>query len=386
MARKYSCGFELQTITNAVEVVSTTGSPTIDTSIKRSGAASMRFNATIAEVSARITEDPGAAADQIMRAYFYFASFPLATLTKIIQLSDSGGDHTSIRVNSDGTLELWNDVGAVQLGSDSAALSLNTWYRIELASGTTHTGDDVIARIDGVDFASSTTHSAGANWRYFEVGVMGALAMDLYVDDIALNDTTGTAQTFWPGAGSIVHMHPDSAGDAAASAGTFADIDEITPDDATTIIVIDETTDIGDYNLETSANAGIGASDTITLVQVGIRFAGLSAATHTHVTRIKSQASGTVVSGTTTTGALSTYSTNDDTASARFYKLTSYVDPQAGGVWTPSLLDSAQIGVTSTDANPDVNVSTLWALVEYVPGVAGGTTITPRRMMLGVGT
>src|SRR3990167_3366919 len=149
MARVMSMGFELQSATAGIEVLTVTGTPTIDTTTKRSVAASMRFNAAGSEVSAKLTDYSGGI-DGHYRCYLRFASFP-ASLTKVIQIQDLGGDHTSIRINSDGTLELWIDSGTpAQSGVDSSALSLDTWYRIELRVGT-FAGDAVIARIDGSD-------------------------------------------------------------------------------------------------------------------------------------------------------------------------------------------------------------------------------------------
>ena len=46
MARLWSSGFELQSVTSGVEWDTTTGLPTIDTTTKRSGAASLNSNAS----------------------------------------------------------------------------------------------------------------------------------------------------------------------------------------------------------------------------------------------------------------------------------------------------------------------------------------------------
>jgi hypothetical protein len=123
MARVQSIGFELQSATAGVEVVSIVGVPTISTTVKRSGAASMRFNAAGSEVSAKLMPTLGTGTDLAHRVYLLFKSFP-ASLTKVIQLQDATGDHTSIRVATDGTLELWDDSAATKTGSSSPALKL----------------------------------------------------------------------------------------------------------------------------------------------------------------------------------------------------------------------------------------------------------------------
>src|SRR3972149_7709802 len=188
-------GFELQTLTANVEIVSVVGSPAIETTIKRSGAASLKTQASGSEVSVKIDNDPGAAESFIRQVAIYVPTggFP-ASLTKIIQLSDAGGDHTSIRINSDGTLELWDDVAAAQIGSDSPAITLDSFENIiELDVGTFNMGNDVIAKLNKKIFAQAATHSAGATHRFMEVGVMGSVTATIYFDDIiVLEATSGT--------------------------------------------------------------------------------------------------------------------------------------------------------------------------------------------------
>src|SRR3990167_677201 len=374
MARLLVNGAELQDATAGVEVFAVVGTPEITTTTVRSGNAAWRFNATGSEVSARFRNDSGAADDFVYRAYVRFASFP-ASLTKIIQLQDSGGDHTSIRVNSNGTLELWEDVSPAQLGSDSSALSLNTWYRIELDVGTTHTGNDVQARLDGTEFASTATHPGGADHRFIEIGVMGSVTCDMYGDDVAINNHSGSIQNSWPGAGQLVISMPNGAGDNAATAGTSSSIDEISPSDLD-YIELDEITTIGDYNTQDSSTVSIGSGDTITLIAVGLRVRAETAAACTFQLRIKSASGGTVATGTTTTVNTAAFRTNDDTATAQIYKLISYTDPTTGSAWTPTgtnSIDNMQIGVTPPDATPDVWVSSLWAYIEAT-SLSGGTT------------
>lgn len=196
MARSFTSGFESRNL--AYEVFSTTGSPSISNDVYFKGVASMRCNAAGGEVSAKMFTNTSVGIDMLHRAYFKFVTFP-ASLTKIVQIVDNGGDNTSIRVNSDGTLELWDDSSVTQSGSDSSALSAGTWYRIELAAGTTIPGNDVQARIDGTEFANKATAAAGANHRAVEYGIMGSVTSEVYIDSAATNDTTGSVNTSWPG-------------------------------------------------------------------------------------------------------------------------------------------------------------------------------------------
>jgi HEPN domain-containing protein len=357
-------GFEKQTLTADIEIVSVVGSPTIDTSIKRSGAASLKCATTGSEASVRIDDSPASAIDAVRQVAFYIPTGGLpASLTKIVQLQDAGGDHTSVRINSDGTLELWDDSGAIQLGSDTPAISLNAWNIIELDVGTTHGGNDAKLKLNGVMVAEGATISAGATHRFMEVGVMGSVTATVYFDDIVVSDHNGGADfAGWINGIKLVMALPNAAGDSAATAGNFASIDD---NDDADYIELDDNTTIAEYNCQDSSAIGLPSNALVQFVAVGYRVRGETASTCTYVPRIKSQASGTTATGTTTTIASASFNTHDDTATAKVYKLVSYTDPQAGGSWTPAKVDSMQIGSGTTDAAPDVWISQIWAYIGY---------------------
>jgi len=374
MARLWSSGFELQSVTNAVEWGATIGSPTIDTTTKRSGAASLRCNPTAATAYIRhkfvaTPSAPSGGGNFFARFYLRIASSTGGMETIARFYSDlSGALVVGLNLNSNNTLELWRMDTNVQVGSDSSALAANTWYRVEFSYNNATGAVD--ARIDGLSFASGTQGIEGAVTRLY-VGLITSATADIYIDDVAVNDDTGAVQNSWLGAGSIVHMHPTAAGDAAATTGLYSAVDEVTPNDATDYIEVDTIKEV-DYNFETSANAGIGASDTITLIQIGTRQRTETAASAGWRGLIMSQSGGTTAYGTAKTNNSGIWKTNGDVL-PQTYSLTSYTDPQAGGAWTPALLDTMQAGIDVTDATPNLFVSTIWALVEYVP--AAGSTL-----------
>ncbi len=389
MARLWSCGFELQSATAAVEWTLNVGTPQIDTTTKRSGAASYRCHPTATTNAIRMTFQSDTTNTLFHRFYVYIASATDA-LDTIYAYQDSGAvNGWSIRMNSDRTLELWDEVGGTQIGSDSAVLSTSTWYRIEVryqdSAGATA---QLSARIDGgSDFASATGLTGLAGGGQIRCGAVTSTTCDLYFDDLAINDTTGSYQTSYPGAGSIVHMQPDGAGDntqwqddASTTGGTavVGNINEVTPDDATNYNKRTLTgTKIDDWTCESSSSAGIGSSDTITLVSVGQR-AGATNATATNrsdILRIKSASGGTVSESGTIDISVNGWLTHND-GSPKVYQLTSYTDPTTGSAWTPTgtnSLDNMQIGYKSgTSSTTEIRVTTIWALVEYVPSAATG--------------
>src|SRR3990167_327626 len=301
MARRYSTGFELQSVTNGVEWDTTIGSPTINTTIKRSGSSSLRCNPTA--TTAYIQHRYGttfATSNVYVRFYLYITTSTNALDTIcIIRDGIFPTNICSIRLNSNRTLELWDDFASAQEGSDSSVLNTGQWYNIEFYYNENTAALD--ARIDGVSFATGTT-SAGLNNNQVQIGCITSTTADLYFDDIAINDSSGSNQTSWPGTGNIIHSHPNAAGDNNnASVGDYTSVDDVTPDDATTIAILDANNDILDVNCEDSSTIGLTSFDTITLIQVGVREAAGTAAQESWKLRIKSASSGTVAEGTTTT-------------------------------------------------------------------------------------
>ncbi len=296
-------------------------------------------------------------------------------------------------LNTDGTISLAADNGTTIIDTSGSALSTDTWYRVEWLYDS---GGDSEVRVDGVQFLQSSSHD-GDGVALFALGLCMAATGgmcggneqsdfgNVFFDDVAINDTSGSAQTSWPGVGSIVHMQPDGAGDnSGCASGDYASVDEVTPDDNSTECVLDDNGDILDATVESSSTVGIDSYDTVTLVQVGEREEAQGAGTVQWNLRLKSASGGTASDGTTTSHDDTTHRTNGD-AVPRNYTLTSYTDPTTSVAWTPTgtnSLDNMQIGMNAVDADPDIGLSTLWALVEYVDGVEPAPSM-PGRINIG---
>lgn len=394
-ARLWSSGCELQgdtggNATNLLEFSrngTNAGSTVININTKRSGNSSCE--------AVRATNGWGTfihdfsisavTTDVYIRFYVYFTTMPGGNDVDIMDLYDDNAlDYEgALLIDTDGTLE-WRNDSEANVGNGTAVITTGTWYRIEVNYDA---GDAVEVKVDGVVDMTVGVHNGDGVTEVnlglcakidspFFCGGDGFDTGDVLFDDIAVNDTSGTMQTGYPGAGSIVHMQPDSAGDAnGCSSGTFADVDEVTPDNSTTICVLDADSggDVLDVNVESPSAAGIDSFDAVTLVQVGIREAATGATSESWNLRIKSASGGTVTSGTATTHNDTTYRTNGDTDTAQIYTLTAYTDPTTELAWKPTgtnSLDNMQIGANALDGNPNINVSTLWALVEYVDSAA----------------
>jgi hypothetical protein len=221
------------------------------------------------------------------RAYVRFANLPGSTV-KIMNEAD--GTHTlSARLTAGGKLGLYNDATGVQIGSDSAAtIVTGSYYRVEL-SVTIGAGNVVTAgelQLDGVSVASASGLSFTISSHQFNAGWVDSPGANnvMFVDDLALNDSTGAANNSWPGAGNVILMSPisdNARGAWTAGLGGITNlwdaVDNTPPvgvaeGSATNTSQIKNRTTTNptscDLNLDTYTNAGIGASDTVNAIQV----------------------------------------------------------------------------------------------------------------------
>lgn len=396
MARLWSSGFELNSTSSDVEWNSSNGSPSIQTSVVRSGTYALQINSLSSGTAKRMRYYISSSVSNgpfFFRQYVRFATFPSAENTFTQVSSDLGGLRAKITVDNGGLLRLYDEDG--QIGSESSALSVDTWYRIEYQFIRLGNGADatVKATIDGIEFAGATNRQIGTGLGIYDVG--GNLQSEAqttgnwYIDDIAINNNTGSVQNSYPGAGSILLLRPNAAGDSNQIGGAvstnYQNVDDVTPDDVTTTnnTVSNSAGDIDDYNIEDTPVA-IGSGDTINCVQVGVRFAGGAASSNDSiVARIKASASGTVEESGNITPSSSSYKTNAS-GDPRNYNLTLYDLPGASTTaWTKTDLDNAQIGFKkSVDSTNGVLVTAIWLVVDYTHVVS---SFTPRSMLLGMG-
>ncbi|ASU81499.1 hypothetical protein CDO52_00705 [Nocardiopsis gilva YIM 90087] len=372
MARVWSCGFELR---SPAEWDGTGGSPTISTDLARSGEASLRCSPT-ADVA--YIQHQVAASDTspwYVRAYLLVSTLPSVDVD-VIQVVDQANAVTAgIRLTTAGTLQLLD--GETQEGSDSSALTVGAWHRVELEVRSLGNGSS--ARLDGVEFATDGVISLGENSTSFRFGAITPCTVDLYLDDIAVNDDSGSDQTSWPGEGRIVHLRPDAAGDAHqwhnaingtyhfGSEDSWQVVDDVPPDDIQTYAYWNATGQRHDEHA-VDYDSAILSTDTITLIQVGARIGAHSfEGTRDLALRLKSPA-GAVTVGTTVQARLDGWVTHDDSFPS-VYSLTSYTSPDTAVAWTPTDLQSIQIGYgTVTEEALTRRVSAVWALVEYQAG------------------
>src|SRR4051794_14931050 len=134
MARLYTCGFELQSVTAGIEFTSSGTNCTISTATFRSGAAAVRVNPSAAFLWFGQVLPSLLATSLYVRTYIYVASAPAVGKTaEVISVYQSVvvARRAGVLLTNGLTLQLIDSNGT-QVGSDSAALSLNTWYMVEV--------------------------------------------------------------------------------------------------------------------------------------------------------------------------------------------------------------------------------------------------------------
>lgn len=368
MARLWSSGGELNSTTLEGNGASGSNAPVMESATIRSGTYS--FKTTTATFSSIINYNFGARAIVYARAYIYLSSLPTVDLTMLNFISGAQ-DNGYLLLKTDGTIQLWKGftIGNAQIGSASSAISTGAWHYLELFIDTTTTASTVLTgRVDGVQFASGTENvGIGKNSDAINFGITGGSASKtVYFDDLAINDSSGSFHNSWPGEGKIIHLKANAAGDNSDWTNDYTNVDETTPDDASTLVSSNTSNHIDDHNIEAPA---MGTSDTVNVVQVGCRFNGAGASANaSFVLRIKASASGTVEESSAITPSNTTWVTNA-AAAPRNYSLTLYDLPGASTTaWTKSDLDNAQIGyrLSSTSTNA-AQISTVWLLVDYIP-------------------
>lgn len=408
MARAHSSGFELNsTATNVEWSVVGTGQ-TIVSSVT---SGTVRSGTYCGKVSGMTTGTPcgflykwlaaTATGPFYLRTALYIHTLPSAS-NHIISFNGASGtvgstSRSKITLESNGTLILRNGAGT-QIGSASAALTLNTWYYIELQHNAANAGatDILEARINGSVFATDATQTLSNVFAYSIGGNMDSEAQttgEWYFDDTCVNDNTGSFQNSYPGDGRIIHLHPNAAGDnnaftvnvggTAGAANNYTRVLEITPDDATTYNGDVLSGDIDDFNIDNTPSS-IGSSDTINVVHVGVRYnAAVAAAEASFQVRTKKISGGTVNSSTAITPISTGWATNAN-AVPHNYPTTLYQDPDSSN-WTKATLDTAQIGYNISTTNTNAaDISTIWMLIDSTPVAGPSLTTGSTVMMMGI--
>lgn len=264
MARIFMTGFEA----GSLEVV-TSAAATISTAQKRTGAYSAYIEGNNKALQQQITP----ASELYVRLGLYMTGGYWGPHVFMQAIDSSGAIHITFGVNqTTRALEVRRgNYGGTLLGR-GAALSLNTWYCYEYRIVIDNTLGVVQVKRDGeIDIDLVGTEDTPLDTQNGGNGDIGTMrwggdithsnyVMDGYVDDIAINDTSGTINNSWIGQGGIYALVPNGAGtltQLTPSAGSnYECVDDVPPDDDTSYVESDVQDEIDTYAMSASAGAG----------------------------------------------------------------------------------------------------------------------------------
>lgn len=387
MARLWTFGAEMQTTTVGIDFTAVTANaPATETITKRSGNAAFRiFNAAASEGFRNASI--GAQGEYFFRFYLYVVALPTAG-TKLVggYMTTGTTRKISIRLTTAGVIQLFNSEDGAQIGSDGPTLSLNTWYRIEVRmNSTTLASTTAEAKVDGTTFASGTIDLA-ANPTSVYCGHDGDPAFDFIVDDLAINDTSGSFQNSWPGEGEVIMLVPEGAGDNTAwtrggtdTGANWSQVSEV-PASSTQYVESNTSGQIDDYVLADTPDA-LESTDTINVVHVGV-YGAVSDATGADpdfVLRIKDSPGGTVEESGNLDCNSTTYQGPAPLPANANYQLTLYDLPGGSTTgWTKTTLDTMQVGIRESVTDTHfVRIAAIWAVIDHKPGAGGGGVVHP---------
>ncbi len=380
MARQQICGFETgdgyegERESSAASTHGLGGTSSVQTSVKYSGDYALRCNPTTTNLGYFIMAGIDSSGrrfyfDQATLYYkfmFRVDTLPAATSEEIFISQDSvPGGKLYVRINSTGNLIAYQSNGTTILATGTTALSLATWYRIDIKVGTGASAPWEV-RINGVSEISGTSSSIGSN-NNARINLGKAVnrngnTVDYYFDDVVI-ETSG-----YPVDSKIGRLDVTGAGQylewgAGAGDGDYRDVDDTPHDSQTTFLMSIVLNQRLSVDCETLAAAGITAGSILSVKPVIL---------------CRESAAGTA----SFQAGLRSASTDDYATAQDSPKGTTYIsrgkiyetDPATSAAWTASGVDAAQplLRYTEVAGIVAINCTSMCLMVEYVPGGGGG--------------
>lgn len=349
----------------------------VQSTVKNTGVYALRINptATITRVDyALATPTVG-----VGRMYIRFASFPTSN-TVFFRWQVSVGNHFGIKFRQADSKLVARHLGVGDGNEYATALSLNTWYRIDVKVDISTGSPTVDFQVDGNAVTQSVFTQAASTFAAVGVGCSDNITMDTYYDDLVVSATSGDYPI---GAGGTAALVPTA--DGIHVAGT-----NIMEDNAGTDIGVttawDKINSIPPSSTTYIRQASIGTGN-----YAEVLFEDLSP-THSAVIGAMAVLSYTSASTTTNNGGCIVSKdsfSSQTTVWGASGALSDYSDGSTADLWYKSALIAGVVDDTtvnalkarlgySSDATPDPYWVDLMIEVAYVAGSppAGGL-ITP---------
>jgi len=303
------------------------------------------------------------------RFYFYCATAPGSGYEEIYSVyNGSGSLKMFCSINSSRQLGVYDRFG-LHVATGTTALSLNTWYRIEVRSATGSSAAYEV-RINGTTELSGTCDQSTSNSANALLGKgvnRNSNTIDYYFGPTKLDDSG------FPGAGFISILLPTANGSTAqwtsgTNSSNYLEVDEVPADNDTTYIKCG--TGGNQVHLVTLTDAAAaGVAGSIASIKAVAKIREDSSVTSSSGLRVRSGSTNTDTTGVNRT---TTYT------HARMILAT---DPNTGAAWTSSAIDALEIGVFETNAVSSrctmLNVEVDWTPENHTSAIPlGSLTLT----------
>lgn len=240
MARLFTDGAEAGYILGFWDEVNTMGPSSSITSLyKRSGNYSYQIEGWARKNFSNVTE-----------LYYRVANMRTVNSGQRHAFRDGSTEVAMVNVSNDDKIRIYN--GGTLVGTGTTTLYKNRWYLIEVHVVVGSSGL-IEVRLDGVpevSYSGNVNASTVINNLYVAADIDRS-----YMDDIALNDTSGSADNTWCGDGRVIALVPDGNGDtnqwSASSGSNYQCVDEGFPGNEDTDYVYTTTSEQIDlYNIQ----------------------------------------------------------------------------------------------------------------------------------------
>jgi len=318
MTRIFTEGFESGDL-----LFFTSHASVLSTSVVRSGTRSLQ-NANIGNLNSKNIPS-------VSLAYFRFAFNRVSTFS--FRWYNGATELGSIRHNTTSNrIEIYTSTGTL-VATGTKEILANTWYLIEVYVNIADAGT-ITVRVDGIQDAtySGDTKPGTAvtmdSVRYYLNG---------YLDDLAMNDTSGFEDNSWCGDGRVIALTPDGNGSLSQLTGSDGNstdnyllVNEV-PSNGDTSYVQGSTAELAD--LYTVAGSGLVGA---TIHRVWVESRSRDTVATGGLISLIVKTNGTEYDGATKTlGTAYAVITGDDLR----------LNPNTGVAWTIAELDALEIGV-----------------------------------------
>lgn len=145
-------------------------------------------------------------------------------------------------------------INNTQVAIGSHYMSSDTWYLIEFYFKMASSNGIIQVKVDGVLDIDWTGNTNPSSYPYLNAWWFNNTG-DMLLDDIAINDTSGSEDNSWCGDGRVILLKPDGAGSSTqwtpSSGSNYTCVDERWPSNGDTDYVESDTADAIDfYSLE----------------------------------------------------------------------------------------------------------------------------------------